>query len=287
MTPLDRVKNQLILGSGWYRREIVQRPSGGSTPFRWMRKRAEMLILNPTAAPQSLSMTVRAGYGNVSPIRHLTILVNGAKLQDLKIEGQARFVTRPFSLSGRAAQIEILVRENAEPLPRPWGLWNRWVPRDARKLNLGVFSATLENGDSGGASGVSEIDFRADPDLGGGAYDGVYADGWVAARASIAMRVPRNCQQVRIRGTAPGGTDLKFPLALRLSADGRQIGEGIVNQPGSFDVRVPFPRPLRSPPRDVVLDVNPSSSCFTNLAGGDTRCLTVRLDKMSLVAADK
>lgn len=139
ISPLNEVKNQLLVGAGWYRRETFSGFTGQPRRFRWLRKRAELLILNPAPGPQRLYLTVMAGYGNPSPVRHLSLFLDGRKFDDVTIAGQARFLSREFTATGRVSQLEIMVQEGAHMLPRVHPLWNAWVPKGPAALESRCF----------------------------------------------------------------------------------------------------------------------------------------------------
>jgi hypothetical protein len=282
ISPLEQVRNQLVLGAGWYRRETFPAiPPQPAQKFRWLRKRAEMLILNPAPTPQRLYLKVMAGYGNPSPTRHLIFFVNGRKFDEIAVSGQASFVTRSFTATVRVSQLEIMVQEDAQPIPRrTFVLWNRWVPLDARRLNLGVFEVRLEAASARPAAPETKIDFTSAAQLDRTYYDGVYPDRWVAKRASINMRIPGGSTSLRLRGMSPGRRGLVYPVRIRLDADDELLGEAIVQKPGEFDVSVPVPASLTANgDRDARVSAQPESNCFS--ARGDMRCLTVRLEGLS------
>jgi len=282
ISPLDQIRNQLLLGAGWYRREMF--PAISPQPaqeFRWLRKRAEILILNPAPTPQRLYLKVMAGYGNPSPTRHLSFFVDGWKFDEIAVSGQARIVTRPFTARGRVSQLEIMVQEDAQPLPRrTFVLWNRWVPLDARRLNLGVFEVSLEAASAHPAAPETKVDFMSAAQLERTYYDGVYPDRWIAGRASVDMRIPSGSRKLRVHGLCPRGGGLVYPVRIRLDADDQLLGETTVEKPGEFDVSVPVPASLTaSGDRDARVSLQAESNCYTGK--GDTRCLTVRLERMS------
>jgi hypothetical protein len=277
--PLEKARNQLVLGAGWYRRETYPAiPPQPAQQFRWLRKRAEMLLLNPSPTPQRLYLKVVAGYGNPSPTRHLSFLVDGRKFDETAVSGEARFVTQPFTATGRVSHLEIVIQEDAQPIPRRhFALWNRWVPLDARRLNLGVFEVSLE---VPAAEHETRVDFTSAEQVERTWYDGVYPDQWVAGRASIDMRIPGGSTKLRVRGMSPGRRGLVYPMRIRLGADSELFGEAIVQKPGEFDVSVPVPASFTADgDRDARVTVQPESNCFTGT--DDTRCLTVRLERLS------
>jgi len=171
-----------------------------------------------------------------------------------------------------------MVHEDAQPIPRRhFALWNRWVPQDARRLNLGVFEVSLE---VPAAAYETRVDFTSAAQWERAYYDGVYPDRWIAGRALVDMRIPSGPTSLRLRGMSPGGRGLVYPVRIRLDADDELLGEAIVQKSGEFDVSVPVPASFTANgDRDARVSVRPESNCFSSK--DDTRCLTVRLDGLS------
>jgi hypothetical protein len=282
ISPLSDVRNLLLIGQGWYRREIGGF-SGPPQSFRWMRKRAELFILNPAPGPQRLCLRVMDGYGNSSPVRHLDLFLNGQKFDEVTIAGEGRFLSRPFSASGPASQLEIMVEEDVGMLPRPHVWWNRWVPNDPRHLNLAVFEASLQTAAASSGSLQPSLDFASQSPWTHALYNGLFPDRWLAGKATVEMRVPSDAGFLRLRGLAPGGTSLVFPLHLRVYDDDRPLGDAIVNLPGNFDISLPLPRVFPRDAQEVRIGIEPESRCFVGKS--DSRCLTVRLDQVSFEAS--
>jgi hypothetical protein len=279
ISALSDVRNLLLVGGGWYRRELFGGLPGKAQEFRWIRKRAELLILNPALGSQRLRLRVMAGYGNTSPIRHLALYLDGRKFDDVTIAGEARFLSRPFTAYGKASQLEIAVREDARMLPRihPW--WNGWVPKDPRRLNLAVFEAGLEAPTAPSEIPEAAVDFASESQLAHTLYNGIFPDRWLAGTASVDMRAPRRSDSLRIRGLAPGGTKLVFPIHLRIYGNDEPLGEATVQVPGNFNISFALPPAFRQDgARDIRVGLEPESNCF--VTDRDTRCLTVRLDKL-------
>jgi len=70
---LDQLSNAVIPGEGWYR--VERMPSSCvflHKRFRWVRKRAELLLFNPLPKLQRLLLTMTSGYGNPAPERHIS-----------------------------------------------------------------------------------------------------------------------------------------------------------------------------------------------------------------------
>jgi hypothetical protein len=277
ISSLNDVQNLLLVGGGWYRREMFWGLPGKPQEFRWIRKRAELLILNPVPGAQRLRLRVMAGFGNSSPNRHLALFLNGRKYDDVIVTGQARFLSRPFTATGRTSQLEIAVQEDANMLPRTHPLWNEWVPKDPRRLNLAVFEAGLETDAAPSDSPQPAVDFTSYSQLAHTLYNGIFPDRWLAGRATVVMRAPGQASALRIRGLAPGGTSLVFPLHLRIYGNDEPLGEVTIQVPGRFDISLPLPHAfVHDMAQDVRLGVEPESNCFVTKS--DPRCLTVQLD---------
>ncbi len=280
ISPVDQVQNQLLVGTGWYRRETFTGFSQQPQEFRWLRKRAEMLILNPARTPQRLRLKVMAGYGSPSPLRHLVLFADGRKFDEIAISGQARILSKPFTTSARTGQLEILVREDVQPLPRTYGLWNRWIPVDPRRLNLAVFEVSLEPPATQSDVLQATVDLTSETQMAHTLYNGIYPDRWLAGPATIRMRIPGRAKTLRILGMALSGTNTVFPMQIRLNADDEPLGEFILREAGNFDASVRVPASLSAGggrEADVSIQAGPRCAVGTR----DTRCLTVRLQSLS------
>lgn len=152
--------------------------------------------------------------------------------------------------------------------------------RDPRLLNLAVFEADLEPAMAPSESFQESVDFASDSQLEHTLYNGIFPDRWLAGKASVEMRAPRQSRSLRIRGLAPGGTGLVFPLHLRIYADDEPLGDAMVRVPGNFDVSLALPDAFRGDgARDVRIGIEPEAKCFVTKS--DSRCLTIRLKQLS------
>jgi hypothetical protein len=93
----------LAFGEGWYGFE-----QSNTTPwlnrFRWLRKRGELLLINPDTAPQRLRISLITGPGNPSPRRTISVFLNGKEIDSFALVGTARVLTKPFVAAGPVAQ---------------------------------------------------------------------------------------------------------------------------------------------------------------------------------------
>lgn len=289
LSPIGSCRDFMVFGLGWYRKETV----GGSSldwqrRFRWLRKRGELLILNPSARPNRVLVEMIAGLGNSSPERHVDFILNGAKFDEIDFVAQTRVLTKPFTASGSWAQIELLVHESASPLPRKHALWNDWVPSDARHLNVALAEATLIAADQADSILESSAEFgpghRAEA-----LTNGIYADGWATETVSVVLRVPPRAAEVEIAGTIPGVRTFSFPYRMPLSVNGVVVKDVVVSTPGAFRVRIPLaPSGLNLAPGTsarLVIGPLPTFSGKGLGVNDDTRRLAIMLSRVALAGS--
>ncbi|MGO9893829.1 MAG: hypothetical protein ACLPX8_06410 [Bryobacteraceae bacterium] len=278
LSPLDRCKNVLVFGRGWYRFEQSTTP--GLRRFRWLRKRGELLLINPASAPQRLDLSLFVGPGNASADRTVSIFLDGEQVDSFRVVGGARVLTKPFVATGPVAQLEVAVGEDAYPLPRHWALWNRWVPDEPRSLNLAVTSVGLAGSDV-----IQRLPPSVDLTSSGGIQApavGFYADRWIGDEARLTLRSAAVPDGVRITGVAPGGVELPFPFHIGIALNGAPLPSCTVPGSGHFDITCAIPLGLQ---RTLVAGVEVqllirAEATFTTPR--DRRRLSLRLDKIAL-----
>jgi hypothetical protein len=147
-------------------------------------------------------------------------------------------------------------------------------------LNLAVFEASLQKAAVPYGPLQPSVDFASQLPWAHTLYNGLFPDRWLAGRASVAMRAPSDAGFLRLRGLAPGGTRLVFPLHLRIYGNDQPLGEATLQLPGNFNIVWPLPSAFpRDGAQQVRIGVEPESPCFVSKS--DPRCLTVRLDQIS------
>ena len=276
--PADTV----ILGRGWYRTELVPRSpfAWQRNPFRWLRKRAEVFVLNPSPAPKRLHLTMAAGFGYASEERHLELLLNGRHVETIFLAGFRDLITEPFEIPGPASQIELAVEEIADPIKRTLALWNRWVPADARHLNVAVSHLELIEGGAGSAHVPSEVDFGAQLGGWGTTTNGLFPDRWAGAGASIGLRVPPGTAYLDLRGFVPGVRAYSFPIHLDFFAGGEPLGSGRIDAPGQFRIRIPVSAAVAARLHgEATISLHPSATFQPSALriGPDTRILSFQI----------
>jgi hypothetical protein len=282
LSPLDRCSNMLVVGQGWYRAESSGTgPSSWMARFRWLRKRGELLLINPISRPQRLRIGMIAGPGNRSSSRAISVFLNGGLVDRFTVVGAARLVTRTFVASRHSNQIEILVDEDAEPLPRRGALWGRWVPGDARRLNVAVTSITLvdANLQTGSLSSVFDL---ASPNRDEVLFNGFFTDRWTGTEETLTLASPAQLWELRVSGMAPGGVGLPFPFRLTPSFSGSPLAPCEISRAGAFQVHCPIPDSLRRsmrPGQPVLIHLEAEKTFSPR---GDPRRLSLQLDRVEL-----
>jgi hypothetical protein len=286
LTPLAACRDFTTFGAGWYRKEdLPASPLEWQRRFRWLRKRGEMLILNPTPRPKRLLVSMAAGAGNPSPVRHVEFFLNGERFDQARFSGQTRTLTRPFTASGPWSQIEIAVREDAAPQPRRFALWNRWVPHDARRLNLAVSELTLLDAGQEDSLLETALEFGPGKQM-AGLVEGIYGDGWAGGAAEMILRVPPAVAAVEISGLLPRVTTLRYPYPMSLSINGAALSPGRIAQPGDFHLTVPVGDLKLKAGQAARLRLGPLPTFHPAPLHGDARALSVSLRRVALVGFD-
>ncbi len=283
LSPLAALQDDMFFGLGWYRKEgVAGSQFEGNRSLRWLRKRGELLILNPSQKPKQLLMGLTAGYGNPSPVRHIDLYLNGVKFDEIDLRAHRRALTRPFTATAPWTQVEMAIREDALPLPRQHPLWNSWVPADARKLNVALTEISLIDPDQADSLVESSVDFRPGNRTNGLA-NGIFLDGWIGSNADVLLRVPAHAAALEIIGMMPGVRSFTFPYRMPLSIGGRPIETLAIAAPGEFHMRIPLNSLDLPEGRDVLLKLGPLATF--NGFSGDLRTLSVVLKHIAFVGA--
>jgi hypothetical protein len=288
LAPIRSCRDVLLLGAGWYRKEQVWGVERGwQKRFRWLRKKAEAVLLNPSPGPKRLRLAMAAGFGNPSATRHLTLYVNGRKVDDIEFSAYARLLSRPFIPSPGWTHIELAIQEDAQPLPRPYALWKRWVPGDPRMLNVAVSEIAVVSDQGAEADAAQAIDLRISDQYNRALLNGVYPDLWMGREAAFKLRIPGEADALEISGVLPIVKTFPSPYRIHASMDGVELAEQRVTQPGPFDLRFSLCVAGRRKNADGVATVviRPESTFVPakQSASEDSRPLSIILERLAVV----
>jgi len=282
LSVLDECRNVLAFGEGWYGFE-----QSNTTPwlnrFRWLRKRGELLLINPDTAPQRLRISLITGPGNPSPRRTISVFLNGKEIDSFALVGTARVLTKPFVATGPVAQLQIEVKEDASSLPRRWALWNRWVPEDARRLNIAITRVALAgiNAECDLPTSLNLLSEGETQPL----TNGFFADRWMGAEAAVTLTSPAPPDAIALKGMIPAGMNLPSPFHLDLTLNGAPLPSCTIARPGPFQVSCPIPAEVRrslKPSAPVYFGIK-AEATFTTSA--DPRQLSLQLERVDLTKA--
>jgi hypothetical protein len=287
LTPLAECRDFMFFGRGWYRKESVNNsPYEWQRHFRWLRRRGELLILNPSQKAKRLLITMEVGYGGTTHTRHVEMFLNGAKFDEVEFAGQAKVLTRPFTPQGPWSQVEVAVRETVSQSPRDHALWNRWVPGDSRHLNIAVSDIALIDAAQTDSVSESAVEFGAGKRM-TALTRGVYPDGWAGEAAQASLRVPDSVTALEISGTIPRVSAFRFPYVIPVSIDGVPVHGARVEQAGSFNIRLPLERQKLISGQSALLKLGPLPTFLETSNGTQQvpRSLSILLGRLALVTS--
>ncbi len=274
---------------GWYRPEriAVSPVAWQRRPFRWLRKRGEVFVLNPSAEPKRLRLGVVTGFGATEGARTVDILLNGKLLETFHLTASREILSAPFAIPGPVSQMELFIHETAVPMRRQVALWNSWVPSDARRLNVAITRFELVNASSPGGSGSlpASVDFTSGDGDWPVPVNGIFPDRWVSRRAEITMGIPRDPAWVEVDGFIPGIKPYKFPIPVELMAGPVSLGTQMIQVAGDFHLRAQVPPELAKSleaQTTVVLSTPASFQPSEISSSSDSRILSFQLRKLSI-----
>jgi hypothetical protein len=284
LTPIDSVRDFLFAGRGWYPTEYVPAsPLQWQHRFRWLRSDGEVFLLNASGKALRLELTIVSGYGFPEPERSVSFALNGRQFDEVHTSGTATVITKPFRATGFLNRLSISVPDVARPIPNPWGLFRRWVPKDGRRLNIAVSNMRVlgEQDYSSLKMPCAWNSSRAeDWELPG--LNGIYSDNWIAGEAHVALEPCDEPGAISIRGFLPGlpGSNSPFPVVVSVNGIPRTFE---LANAGAFTLTVPLPQAAA---QQRVCDIGISSPRTFVPAemglGPDRRRLSIQLNAVEI-----
>jgi hypothetical protein len=280
----------VVLGRGWYRSE---KDPKSPVPwqrrvFRWMRKRAEFFVLHPTRIDKRLHLLVASGFTNQSQPRHIGVVLNGEIIETVRVDGFRELYTSSFHVPGPLSQIELAVEEDVRPISRSLALWNKWVPEDARLLNVAV--AELELVDTGGEEThiPTSVNFT---DAEWTTTNGIFPDRWLGTEAEVELQVPPDPQQIVLRGFVPQVHTYRFPMPVEVLIGGHLLGNIKIGRPGDFELRIPIGSDALASlvkATNITVTLRPAQSFVPSVLGtsNDLRRLSFQIRYLGFESAD-
>ncbi len=280
LLPVDNVNDLLLIGRGWYRYEKApQNAPPWQRAFRALRSYGELILLNTSGKEMRLRLTVMSGVGDEASDRKLSFALNGNKFDEITTAGVATVITKPFRPNGFLNRLSIFLPDSAKPIPRGWSLLRRWVPKDARRLNLVVLKVELLNDREYQALrlpcrlDLSRPEVWSTPNL-----NGIYPDHWIANKAHLSLEACREADSVVIQGFAPGLPASAPDVPVNVTVDGAEWTVHL-DKPGPFTISVPLTRSVEKGSTHEISIGSPRSFVPVQLGlGPDQRRLSISLD---------
>jgi len=258
MYDLESARNFVFPGLNWY--AVESKKQGRSRlwqRFRWIRGDAQLLLLNPTSDSLRLKMTLWAGYGLTSQKRTIDLFLNGKYIERFHLNGLSSYISAPFRPASRLDTLVLKIHEKVNPLPRIWGLWNTWVPRDSRRLNVGATDVTILTSEEYDRLGypssatIGDLEHGDSPE-----FNGVTFDGWILDTATVMLRRDPEHNAFHISGEIPK-VGQGSPYALKVFVDKNFLTELRFPTAANFDTTVLLPPRVESHER-VRISIVPS-----------------------------
>jgi len=240
-------KDILFTGRGFYRLEFFPPIAAYFYPrvIRWSADGGEFFLMHVSSpgADYRLAFDAIVGYEYPTDSRTLEIWMDGRKLQDIVVTHSARVVTEPFQPGAGIHKLVVKIRERNKPLPRELALWNRDIPKDYRRQNVGFADVSIlpPHAPAPAAPALGErvgtIDFMHRY---ASQFDAVQLDGWLGATpARFVSCAPAGAKALRIDGYLPPDLHFAMPYALKVRVDGHEY-ERPIGAAGPFSVEVPL-----------------------------------------------
>ncbi len=279
----EDVKDVTSFGAGWYQKESSpQSKFSWQHGFRWLRRRGELIVLGGSGELLELRAVLVPGPGNADPARTVRLSMNGKLMEQVEVRGSSAWTSRPFRANGRITYLTFELDDRAKPIPKPFGLFNRWVPLDHRRLNIAVAGLTLASATKDGQPRyLAGLNFPAPDAVPGVKYNGIYADGWIATPAQFQLNGCGLEPTLFIDGFVPGGVGLPFPYPLGVKVNGQSLAHPPVEKPGDFRLAIP----IRVPADDCAATAVELTAPISFRAGeikGDPRALSVLLKEVAI-----
>jgi hypothetical protein len=126
-------------------------------------------------------------------------------------------------MPGKISVLQLKVANEVGAQERSPALWNRFIPNDYRRLNLGISNVRLLTEEQFAKLEVPaalDVAGRADWDRAALGINGVYADGWTSREAEFWLRQPEGARKLVLRGSQPGVAGGPWPARYEIAVNG-------------------------------------------------------------------
>lgn len=258
------VKDLVLTGRGFYRVEHMDTQAKSwwwPEVFRWSAEGGEIYHFNPSqpGKPYQIAFSAIAGLGQENGVRNIELWHNGRKFDEVKLDGAARFRSKPYYPAEGVNRLVMRVMEKSSLMPRNYGLWNRSLPRRSTPISI-LFSqvAVAQPMQASGVPlkvGVTYTPKSYFEKL--NIYNGFDVDGWIRSDASFTADADAPIKSVSLHMLIPGNLDFKFPYSVRFTINDQSFVKTFA-VPGFHDVDFVLPSTVASPA--VSIQIHPQEA---------------------------
>lgn len=216
-------------GTSWYAVEQHNSVMRGRNPFRWLNDEGVIAVYQPSEPVMRVAMDLIVGHGRIvrtgEMLREQLVSIHygGEKLDEVRVRGFRRYISPPVRMPGKISVLQLKVANEVGAQERSPALWNRFIPNDYRRLNLGISNVRLLTEEQFAKLEVPaalDVAGRADWDRAALGINGVYADGWTSREAEFWLRQPEGARKLVLRGSQPGVAGGPWPARYEIAVNG-------------------------------------------------------------------
>lgn len=242
------VKDLISIGRGFYRVEHMDTAELGwwwPETFRWSSEGGEIYHLMPSqpGKPYRVEFSAIAGLGLASGRRTIELWHNGAKFDEVIIDGASRIVSRPYFPVERVNRLVLRVKEKSVLVPRETGLWNRDLPRRSTPINILFSNIRLVN-DSPSLPEMFPVNSTVEAKTLFNkveTFNGFDVDGWIRDKAEFTARISPDASEAALHILVPGNLEFSFPYKVQFVLNGKSV-EKLFAAPGEYTVDLDLPK---------------------------------------------
>lgn len=222
------VNDVVFTGKGFYRLEYFEPIATYFFPrvMRWSAEGGEFFLVRVKhpGRPYRLVFDAIAGYRAATDSRILELWHDGKKFQEIVIDHSARVVSEPFYPTSGLNKLVVRVKDRNKPLPRSIVLWNKDIPEDYRRMNVGFSNVKVRAPDSHSTVApplgkkIEYMQLHSHLEQ----FNGFELDGWIGPTMQFTIPVPAGAKTIEVEGLVPGNFGFAFPFSMTTRINGRE-----------------------------------------------------------------
>lgn len=258
------IHDLIRLGRGYYRAEHMDVGKLGfwwPETFRWSAEGGEIYHFMPLLPgnPYQVEFSAITGLGLSSGRRTIELWHNGAKFDEVMVDGTARIISKPYFPTSGVNRLILRVKEKVVLVPRAIGLWNRNLPRRSTPINILFSNIRIVNNSQmlpetfpiGKAVEAKDLFNKAKT------FNGFDVDGWVRERGEFVVNISTSVGKVSLDVLIPGNLGFSFPYKVQFIINGAPV-EKLFSSPGEYQVYLDLPE--SSSLKTITVEMIPQAS---------------------------